>query len=377
MPPRVAFVTLELAPGAIIKGNSRLARRLLAHGIEVDFVGLQGPNSICSSDVPAGVRLLSLECRRHRHAISALMRYMAAATPDVILISSYLHGLSAVAARKLVGAKPRIVVRSHEIASLYLHSRRSFFDRQLLKYAMRYFYRYIDQVVAVSKPASRDLEALLAWPAGRVTRLPDAILDDQIKAMLKVDPGHNWLQSPNSDTIVSIGRLESEKDHRTLLRAFREVRQYWPGKLLILGQGTLRQTLQEYATSLDLQDYVDFVGHVDNPYSYLARSRALVLTSTREGLGNVVVEALACGCPVVATRSGGPEEIITNDEFGSLVPVGNASEIARGILHVIGRTYSREAMQLRARDYHINSVWPSFLEVCDLRDYQKERHNKW
>jgi glycosyltransferase involved in cell wall biosynthesis len=134
-----------------------------------------------------------------------------------------------------------------------------------------------------------------------------------------------------------VGRLNEQKDFPTLIRAFKIVYEKSKNaRLIILGEGSEREHLMHLIKELGLVDIVSLPGFLQNPFSYMHRSQVFVLPSIHEGFGNVLVEAMACGCPVVSTDCpSGPREILNNGEYGHLVPVGDAAAMAAAILDVL------------------------------------------
>src|SRR5262249_41735385 len=138
---------------------------------------------------------------------------------------------------------------------------------------------------------------------------------------------HPWFAAGSSPVILGIGRLHAQKDFPTLLKAFARVRAKQHARLVILGEAKeaeYRTALTTLAAQLSIADDVRFPGFVDNPFAYLARAAVFVLSSAWESFGNVVAEALACGCPVVSTDCpSGPTKILEKGKYGPLVPVGD------------------------------------------------------
>jgi glycosyltransferase involved in cell wall biosynthesis len=135
--------------------------------------------------------------------------------------------------------------------------------------------------------------------------------------------------------IVSCGRLTPQKNQAVLLRALALVRQRVPVRLWILGSGPLRAKLEALARELGVLDAVTFLGFQSNPFKYISKANALVLSSDWEGFGNVVVEAMALGIPVVSTECPfGPPEIVTHGENGLLTPVGDPVALGNAIVSV-------------------------------------------
>jgi len=136
-------------------------------------------------------------------------------------------------------------------------------------------------------------------------------------------------------TILSIGRLETVKDHKTLLRAFKIVKSKQDTQLVILGEGSLKSEIQSMVNDMGLSGDVLLPGFVTNPYPIISNADVLVISSLHEALPNVLVEALACQCPVVSTACGGPEEILGYGKYGHLVPIGDYAGMANAILQVL------------------------------------------
>ena len=134
--------------------------------------------------------------------------------------------------------------------------------------------------------------------------------------------------------------------------------------LLILGEGTERDRLLDIVKELGLDHFVEFHGFVSNPHAYISRASVLALSSRWEGFGNVLVEALAAGTPVVSTDCpGGPSEILEYGTFGKLVPVGNAEAFADAILNTLDDSPDRNALVDRAKDFSIDIITSRYMEV--------------
>src|SRR5690606_37626457 len=135
---------------------------------------------------------------------------------------------------------------------------------------------------------------------------------------------------PAPPVLVAAGRLVPQKNFPLLLAAFAQLRAQRPARLLILGEGRERPRLEAAAHELGIAADVALPGHVDNPYAAYARASLFVLSSDWEGLPTVLIEALACGCPIVATDCpSGPAEILQGGRYGSLVPMGDAAALAQ------------------------------------------------
>ena len=166
--------------------------------------------------------------------------------------------------------------------------------------------------------------------------------------------------------VLGVGRLEQQKDFPTLIHAFAKVRQMQTAKLVILGSGREEKKLLSLVDELKLNEDVAMLGFVDNPYAYMAKSAVFVLSSAWEGFGNVIVEAMAVGTPVVSTNCpNGPEEILDNGKYGELVSVGDSQAMAEAILRVLlGEIKSVDSDWLE--QFKLETVAQKYLDVLQV-----------
>jgi glycosyltransferase involved in cell wall biosynthesis len=164
--------------------------------------------------------------------------------------------------------------------------------------------------------------------------------------------------------LLSVGRLSAEKDFPTLLRALAMLRSRRPLRLLILGEGEKRSELESLTASLGINEDVSLPGFEVNPFQYMARCAAFVLSSTWEGFGNVLVEALACGAQIVSTDCpGGPREILAGGKYGLLVHPGDPTSMAAAVDYLLEHPLSRNRLRERAKDFTIEAILPQYLRL--------------
>jgi glycosyltransferase involved in cell wall biosynthesis len=161
--------------------------------------------------------------------------------------------------------------------------------------------------------------------------------------------------------VLGVGRLTAQKDFPSLIRAFAKVRAQKPCRLVILGEGELRGELEALVASLDLSADVALPGFTDNPFAWMRQSSLFVLSSAWEGFGNVLVEAMACGTPVVSTNCpSGPAEILENGRWGRLVPVGDVDALADAMLATLAETTHAD-VATRAQDFGVEQAVAGYL----------------
>ena len=178
---------------------------------------------------------------------------------------------------------------------------------------------------------------------------------------------HPWFGDTGVPVVLSVGRLAPAKDHATLLRAFARVVSSQPARLVILGEGSERGNLLRLAEQLGISEHVDLPGFQVNPFAYMARSRLLAHSSQYEGSPNVLVQAMACGTPVVSTDCDhGPREILEGGKWGRLVPVGDAEAMAEAILETLRDPIEPEVLVSRASVYSAEASVDRYMEVLGL-----------
>jgi glycosyltransferase involved in cell wall biosynthesis len=239
--------------------------------------------------------------------------------------------------------------------------------RQFIEQRMRILYPKADRIVAVSQGVADDLISLLNLPHEKVTVIYNPVVTPELFEQAKQPANHPWFEQNRLPVILAVGRLTKAKDYPTLFRAFSLVRQIRPAKLLILGEGEERANLERLAIELGIQNDVSMPGFVDNPFAFMAKASVFVLSSAWEGLPTVLIEALACGCPVVATdcRSG-PREILGNGRYGRLVPVGDHEALAKAILETLDNPdfpATKEERIQRALEFSLDAAVEKYLQV--------------
>jgi glycosyltransferase involved in cell wall biosynthesis len=210
------------------------------------------------------------------------------------------------------------------------------------------------------------LVSLFGIEPERVHVVYNPVVTDDIFDLARESVAHPWLAAKELPVILGVGRLEAQKDFTTLIHAFAIVRRERPCRLLILGEGNERPLLEATVHEVGLSTDVQLLGFVENPYAVMARSDVFVLSSRWEGFGNVLVEAMATGCSLVATDCpSGPREILQDGRLGPLVPPGDPAAMAAAILHSLQNPVDREALVTAARAFTAAACADGYLDVID------------
>jgi len=333
---RIAMFLPSLETGGAETVFLMLSREFSRLGYETDLVvaSAEGP---LRSRISEGVRLFDLKAgcrpggalRFAAIATSGLTRYLARRKPAVLLSTLTGSNHIATCARSFSRIPVRLVLRE----AVTLANKPGSLRQRLI----RWLYPHADRIIAVSHGVAEDLAGIgIQRDNIRVIRNPVDV--DALDTLARDHPDESLVRVDDRPIILGLGRLEPQKDFRTLLLAFSRLEKRSRARLVILGEGSLREGLQRLARELGIHNDTEMPGNLSNPYPYLRRASVFALSSIWEGYPNSLIEALALKKPVVATdcRSG-PAEILAISGCGELVPPRNAvamaSAIETGLLH--------------------------------------------
>jgi glycosyltransferase involved in cell wall biosynthesis len=314
--------------------------------------------------IAPGVRVVVATHRSWFLRLWELAAFLRASRPDIVMpFLSYF--ITAIAVR-LSGARARVVFNQGTPTTGFLDDPDfgwgSGLRRSVFSLLTRLFYARADAVVVTSRGVADDLISRHGVPSARIRVLHNPVDLDAI-TRLAADPIDDAVAG-DRPVLAAAGRLAGVKNYPLMIAAVADVVARRPVYLWILGDGPERARLQALAADGGVGRFVRFLGFQQNPFRYIAKADVFVLTSTYEGFGNVLIEAMACGTPVVATKSPGTQEIITDGENGVLVD-HDAESIATAIAALLGNPAKREALRLRGREAVIHYALPAVAARYD------------
>lgn len=362
--PKLAIFLTYLRGGGVERVIINLARGFVEQGLNVDLVLVREEGSFMSL-IPPEVRVVNLEGKRLISSLPALVRYLQQNKPVALLSAMQDINLVALWSRRLAGVSTRVVVSVHNTVSQESQNS-SQWKRRFAPQLARWFYPWADAIVTVSQGSADDLVRLgLSSEQIRVIYNPVVTPDLFEKAKEPLD--HPWFEPDSPPVILGVGRLEKQKDFPTLIRAFAQVRQQRPARLMILGEGKERPNLEALVQELGLGKDVALPGFVGNPFAYMARAGVFVLSSLYEGLPTVLIEAIAVGTKVVSTNcKSGPEEILENGRYGKLAAVGDSKGIAEAIISTLEQPCDTEAQQRRTTEFSLEKAISQYRQVLNV-----------
>ena len=338
-----------------------LATGFSDRGIPVDLVLVRAEGEYLSQ-VPERVRLIDLDSRRTAASFPKLVGYLRREQPAAMLSTLAHANVVALTAKLILGDRLRVVARM-ENTFTEAFDNGSFKQRQTLR-LLKMLLPAADGIVGISQGVAGDLRQLLPVARHKTMAIYSPVIwpDHTEKAAAPVV--HPWFDAGSAPVVLSAGRLTTVKDHATLVRAFAEVLNSRPVRLVILGVGPERENLSVLAERLNVSRHVDLPGFRINPFAYMSKSQVFVLSSRYEGFANVLPEAMASGTPVVSTdcRSG-PREILENGKWGHLVPVGDWHAMAEAILDTLDNPIPSDHLISRASAFSAKASIDRYMEI--------------
>ena len=360
---KAAFFTHNLDLGGAQRVIVNLTSELAERSHEVEIV-LQRKQGELLKQVHDDVTIFNLDADPFIPMVLALRAYLREHRPGVLLSTVNTANLAAILAVKTTRSRTRHVVRIANTPSMIAKGYDKRFTDKPFPYLMQWLYPRADRIVAVSGGLADELLENYGVNRERIDVIYNPTVTDSLIAQSKEPVDHQWFQHPETEVVLGVGSLTEQKDFSTLLRAFSLVREERDAKLVILGDGEQRGQIGRLARELGIEDDVSLPGTVTNPYPYMANADVFVLSSLYEGCPNVLIEAMACACPVVATDCPhGPNDILEGGRIGQLVPVGDVGRLKEAILETMADPPPTDQLTNRARSFHVKSVADRYEKV--------------
>lgn len=347
------------------RAMQHLIPELASRGYRVDLLKVRkhGPNL---ESVPDGVRIVDLGSSHTYSSIPAVVRYLKQEQPDVLLADKDRVNRSALLAKFLARASCRLILSSGTTISIDL-AHRGAFERWLQRFSMGKLYRLADSVIVTSHGVADDMAAYAGLPRHLIKVVPSPVVPDNLLSRDLPRPDHPWFKEGEPPVILSVGELGARKDYATLVRAFAQARRERECRLMIIGRGKQHQMLLDLAEELGVADAFALPGFIADPYPYMAYASVFAFTSRWEGLGFVLIEALAVGTPVVSTDCpSGPAEILQGGRYGPLIEIGDDQALATKIIELLHNPPDRDFLRQAALPYTISASADAYLHAFGI-----------
>jgi len=340
-----------------------LAKAFKDLGQEVEFVLIKAEGTFLAEALET-FSVINLDSQKTRYATLPLSAYLRHRQPDALIANMWPLTTVAVMSCILSRSQTRLLVIEHTVLSR-CYSKWGWFHNLMMRLSLFVTCRMAHHVAAVSEGAARDLASMARLVADRVAVLHNPIPKRPKPSSQSIASAEHFWSCPPGRRLLSVGNIKAAKNYPLLLSAF-AAQSNPDARLMILGSGD-ETKLKRLASDLCVADRVIFAGFCNDPCPFYATADLFVLSSDYEGFGNVIVEALSFGLPVVSTNCRcGPAEILENGRWGRLVTVGDADAMARAIEAALSTPTDHEALIRRAADFAPEIAARKYLELLGL-----------
>lgn len=363
-PLSVSFVLADLKGGGAERMTLRLASGLAVQGIKTELVVFSRSGELVA-EVPDYLKVTDLGTKRSSRSIGALVRHFRTSKPAVAFTTLHHTSITVRLALMLAATQTRLVIRiANHIGEI--RASRSWFSSRVLESMLHWTYRGANLLTTVSQDLTKELGKFLGGSGPKIVTHYNPVIDARFLEIAGRPAKHSWLQQPRTGpVIVTAGRLAPQKDHASLIKAFKLVNDIRPARLIIFGDGPEREALTNLAETLGIADSVDLPGFDNELAASLAQADLFALSSKWEGLPGVLIQALALGIPVVSTDCPtGPAEILEEGRWGRLVPVGDHVALAEAMLDALANP-KEQAPEVSTERFQAQSAIETL--IADLR----------
>lgn len=296
--------------------------------------------------------------------LPALMRYLRRQEPAALFPHLSHVSVACLTAKRLRSLDTKIIPTEHKTFRRQGDMTRK--DRIVDKLTPL-VYPAADRIIAVSEGVADSIATQTRVSREQISVLYNPVDLESVRSQALAPVSHKWLEDDTIELLVYVGRLEPEKDLETWLRAFNRVHEHNPKtRAILIGEGSCRTELEANLDTLGLSDVVSLPGYAENPYPFMKQADVFVLSSRFEGLPTVLIEALACECPIVSTDCpGGTAEILDGGRIGQLVAVGDSQALAAAIEDTLAEPTDVERLRERAESFAPEAVFDEYEQFLD------------
>ncbi|WP_439883474.1 glycosyltransferase [Pontibacter sp. MBLB2868] len=359
---KIAFFYRRLNQGGIQRMILNCAEYLASCGHQVSVILIKKEGEYLDI-LDKRVRIIPFRRTAKRSLYTSFSEILKKEEFDVLFTASPPLNIFSILCKLLTNTKTKFVI-SERNNTVSLFSNNKLTVSKLTFFGIPLVYRFADCVVAVSEGLADNLSSIAMIPKKKIKTIYNPAYTDHLTKHIDDEIHHPWLKNKEVPVLINVARLSTAKNQKLLIRAVAKVLKTRQVKLIIVGEGPLRNSLQDEINKLNLQESIDMVGFQIHPVSWIAKSDLFVLSSDFEGFGNVVVEALATGITVVTTACNyGPPEIVKNGEFGYLASVGNEEDLADKIIYALDHPLEKEKQIARAKEFHVDTIVQKYDEL--------------
>ncbi len=360
---KVTFFTARYSHSGVPLAQIRLAKLFQKKGYEIDFIFGYVPDDM-NMPILKNMNVINFNKPRVYKLFRKIFKYLVKNKPDVIISAEdHLNAVVLLCAR-VSGSKAKISVSSR-VTPFDTYSNKIFTKRWFLKYFMQFVESRANALVCVSKDMVKQYKTI--FKNSRHQCIYNVVYDNSSQSRMSENVDESWLVNKEIPVIISAGRLAPEKGLLDLILAIKELSKSREVRLLMLGEGPMRKEIEALIKKENLNEVIKLIGFQENPLKFYSKSDVFILSSYVEGLPNVLIEAMMCGCTPVSTNCPtGPEEVLQKEKFGYLVPVHDPIEMAKGIGRALDEPIPVEILAEGVKNFTEDAVFKKYQEALNI-----------
>ena len=360
---KITVITPRFTIAGVPLAQQRFARALASQGHEVDLIigYIESGNEI---NHLKDVQIINLNKNSVKKMFLPLVKYFFTQKPDIVF-SAEDHLNIVVLLASIVSFSTAKISGSSRVTPFDTYSDTLFSKGWILKQFTKLLMNKATVLSCVSKDMVEQYKTV--FPNSRHICIYNIIDDIESRKKMHYPQNHCWLSHKKTPVIIAAGKLAEWKGFDNLINAVGECKKIMDIKLIILGDGPLKNNLQSQINELCLEDSVELAGYVDNPLNFYSNADVFVLSSRVEGLPNVLVEAMMCGCTPVSTDCPtGPRELLQNGKYGYIVPVDDHIKLSQAIIRAIKTPIDPEKLQEAVKPFEEKTVIQRHFNVLGI-----------
>lgn len=347
---KILFISTNLKGG----GAERMILNILLHlhpDIYKIYLVLFEHEGVYVGQVPAYVKKIFLIIKNKFNYIKIILllafKLFSGLKPDIVISFMILPNILTILSSLISLFKPKIIISIRNNPEMdFISQKKKCFKKVL----MNILYPFASHIIVISKGIKNTLITNNNFKRDKIRVVYNGIDINYVQTLARKIPDDPLFQKKGCYYITACGRLTHQKGFFNLIKAFSLIKNRINAQLFIFGEGEERKNLENLIIHLHLNNKVFLPGFTPNPFQYIAHSDVFILSSLYEGFGNVIIEAMACGTPVISTDCPfGPGEIIEHGINGLLIPPDNIDTIADTLLSLLQNKSLRERLILEGK----------------------------
>lgn len=359
---RIAFFLYDLSGGGTGRVNLNLMNRLSQIGYKIDLLLVKKEGEFIDQ-VNNDIRIIDFQKKRALETIFLLSNYLRIEKPIILITVLPTINIIGIAGNIISGLKTLVIPVEHMPVTIDAKENPDIEPRVAYR-LYPFLYLFVKKIITISEEAANDFKVRYPCLVNKVEVIYNPVVSHELIRKMQDKP-IKWFEELDKPIIIAVGRLTRQKNFSILIKAFAIVKQEIDCCLVILGEGEERGFLERIIKEFDVMDDCYLPGFLENPYACMARSAVFVLSSIYETLPTVLIEALACGVPIVSTDCFGVKEILDYGKYGIILDHPTDEEMATSIKIALRSEINKESFRKRSMIFSESNAISKYVNLIE------------